>query len=107
MPRFTIPTKEHSKERHETYYYECWSCGQPSNTHCGPANPADGEVSICLNCTDPSVFTATGALRQPSPEEHAGIIADPEYQTFANVIRAANRRAMQMPPRVPIEDNHG
>ena len=74
--------------------HSCWSCGQPANRHCGPGNPREGEVLICLNCTDPSLFTATGDVRQPTAEEHAGIIADPEYRSLKAVIQAANRRAM-------------
>lgn len=82
-------------------YHECWSCGQPANAHCGPEQPQEGEVIICLNCTDPAIFTEDGGLRQPTPEEHAGIIADPEYRSLKSVIQAANRRAMMTPAREP------
>lgn len=75
-------------------HYECWSCGQPANHHCGPEGPVEGEVLICLNCTDPSIFQADGVPRAPTPSEHAGIIANPEYQSLKSVIQAANRRAL-------------
>lgn len=93
QPRFRLPNKTESREQHLSAYAECWSCQQPSNAHCGPGEPRSGEVSICLNCTDPSIFTEGGGLRQPSAEEHAAIIAEPEYRTLAEVIRKANRQA--------------
>ena len=102
-PRFTIPSKAHSQEQIPMPYNECWSCGQPSNYHCGPQGPQEGEVMICLNCTDPSIFTAAGDLRAPSQEEHAGIVADPEYRSLKTVIQAANRRAMMRDPEPPNE----
>lgn len=80
-------------------YTECWSCRQPANAHCGPQAPREGEVIICLNCADPSIFTEGGGLRAPTPEEHAGIIADPEYRSLKSVIQAANRRAMMAGPQ--------
>lgn len=95
MPRFKLPAKEHTKEQHAMAYHECWSCGQPANNHCGPGDPRPGDVIVCLSCADPALFVVDGSPRQPSPEEHAGIIADPEYRSFKAVIQAANRRAFQ------------
>jgi hypothetical protein len=93
-PRFTHPTKELSREQHAMVYYECWSCGQPANSHCGPAEPREGEVLVCLNCAAPAVFDARGAPKEPMPIVHAGIAADPEYRSFAAAIRAATQQAL-------------
>lgn len=93
-PRFTLPTKPDTQQQVPMPHWECWSCGQPANHHCGPDDAVEGDVLVCLSCTDPAIFTDTGAVRQPTPEEHAGILADPEYRTFVGVIRAANRRAL-------------
>lgn len=95
IQRFLQPSQSMSKDHHMMVYYECWSCGQPANHHCGPDNPQAGEVLICLNCTDPSIFDADGVPQAPGPEVHAGIIADPTYRSFVGIIRAANRRAIE------------
>jgi DNA-directed RNA polymerase subunit RPC12/RpoP len=94
QPRFRHPSKVESREQISMPDYQCWSCGQAVNQHCGPENPQTGEVLVCLNCTDPAVWGVDGLLRQPRPDEHAGIIADPEYRNFVAVIRAANRQAL-------------
>jgi hypothetical protein len=94
QPRFALPDKEHSRSHYPMAYAACWSCGQPSDHHCGPGDPGPGDVFICLNCTDPSLFSEDGTLRQPHPDEHAAIIAEPEYRKLAEVVRAANRQAM-------------
>ena len=93
-PRFILPDHQSTREQHAMADYKCWSCGQPANRHCGQADPAPGDVLVCLNCTDPSVFDEAGIPQQPAPDMHAGIIADPEYRSFKSVIQAANRRAL-------------
>lgn len=102
--RFLQPSQEMSRDHHMMVYYECWSCGQPANHHCGPSDPEEGEVLICLNCTDPSVFDGNGVPKAPDPEMHAGIIADPTYRTFVALIRTANRRAMEQYQGEPQEE---
>lgn len=94
--RFTLPSKQDTLTHVLMPYYECWSCGQPANHHCGPGEPQPGDVILCLNCADPSIVGDDGLLQQPDPDNHAGIIADPEYRSLKSTIQAANRRAMRL-----------
>jgi hypothetical protein len=51
----------------------CRRCGQNNNAATNTTNeevtPDEGDVSVCINCGEISMFTAEGKLREPTPEE--------------------------------------
>ena len=72
----------------------CPSCGyvmELTTGVCGARVPADGDVSVCLNCGHLSLFDARKALRDPTPEELADLRQSDAWPTIrrAQMIIAA------------------
>ena len=53
------------------------------------AEPADGDVSVCLNCGAVSLFdrSADTGLRSPTPAELVDLMADDDVRQAAGYIR--------------------
>lgn len=49
----------------------CPHCERENEMHTGDGHPSAGDVSICWECRRLAVFTETGGVRKPTPEEHA------------------------------------
>jgi len=57
------------------------------------AVPEPGDVSICLMCAQPSVYTETMRVRKPWPGEVD--ITDPELRLAMSIIRGLDRRGVK------------
>jgi hypothetical protein len=58
----------------------CHACGYTTDTVTGlygDSTPAEGDVSVCLRCASPAVFTGHGlTTRAPTPTERARMLDD-------------------------------
>lgn len=62
----------------------CPYCGFKNNAVAGPdADPAPGDVAICANCIQPSLFGDDLKLRKPTEKEAADLAKDPEMRSAA------------------------
>jgi hypothetical protein len=61
----------------------CPNCGKVLDAVTGVDHenaPVAGSVTICINCSGLSVFQDDLTLREPTPEEMADLMAQPEVQ---------------------------
>lgn len=66
-------------EDHGTATNSCSSCGKVNDRATDlvtAAKPKAGDVSICIGCGHVAIFTAALALRDPTPQESAELLAD-------------------------------
>jgi len=74
-------------------FTRCPACGYGCDSVSGLTSsdrPADGDVSVCLNCGAVSVFAAAaaGGLVPPAPADLAEILADEQVRHAVGHIRA-------------------
>jgi hypothetical protein len=61
------------------------------------ATPDPGDLSICISCASPLVFTAKLTLRKPFPGEiPQGPVRYPAFDRAVRAMRALDRRDMKM-----------
>lgn len=53
------------------------------------AVPSEGDVSVCFHCGHLALFTAAGALRQPTESELVLMRRDPEVHRAMEAIRGS------------------
>ena len=69
----------------------CWKCAyrMTATTETrGEAVPRAGDISICIACGAPSIFTKELYARKPTPEEELELAGNAEL-TRAQIVRAA------------------
>lgn len=67
----------------------CWHCGNPNNAVTdleGDAVPNPGDVSICIQCGTPAIFTEDLTTRKPTDEEIAMILQDKDALSYMAAI---------------------
>lgn len=55
-----------------TPHGQCRKCGHPFHAATDPLGehvPSEGNISVCVECGELSVFNADRTLREPTPEE--------------------------------------
>ena len=79
----------------------CRSCGKKNDRASGDdgARPSAGDMSICVQCGEISIFTETLNLRAPTPEEAAEVARDPIVTKFRMAIASAHGRLAETPTR--------
>lgn len=66
-------------KRSDTPTNPCWSCGAPNDSVIdleGDAVPKPGDVSFCIYCGAPGIFTETLGTCEPTLEEVIEILND-------------------------------
>jgi hypothetical protein len=87
-------TEPGEEDGHEVPGTFCRQCGKYLDRSMCPYDeslvPGDGDLSICISCGLISVYTETGLLRAPTPDELTEALADPDVQrVLAAFTRAA------------------
>lgn len=79
----------------------CRKCGRRNDCASGTdgARPTPGDVSICIQCGEVSLFTDAFDLREPTPEEADEIARDPVVTRFRMAIASAHGRLAEAPAR--------
>lgn len=54
--------------------------------------PQAGDVTVCIACATPAIFTADLAMREPTAEELREILADPQARRVIAAIRVINAK---------------
>jgi hypothetical protein len=50
--------------------------------------PTEGDISICLECGEPGIYTADLHMRKPTPAEQIELATDEEYLMHRDLWRA-------------------
>ena len=74
----------------ETPLDHCWSCGKRfelATDPLGRTTPKPGDVTFCIACAEPAIFTADMLTRIPTTVERAEILANPKATKILLALR--------------------
>jgi phage FluMu protein Com len=100
----------------------CWNCGKPlvfpvahriaenrcpycqtvltaASSFIDTVAPSEGDITVCINCAEPLIFTADGGIRPPTEAELAEIATHEDYLRTQNAVRAAAYRDQRFSER--------
>ena len=73
----------------------CWNCDSLNDGHSSigdrPAQPKDGDVSICAYCAAPGIYEVTDMglrMRSMNHDEWAEVMANPNFRRAYDAVRA-------------------
>lgn len=80
-------------QRHHDIY--CPYCGKKMDSSNGvdhDSGPSEGAVTICIDCTRPSIFNEKLELEKPTAEELVDLYKDPRIRQVQAAIRSVKAK---------------
>jgi hypothetical protein len=75
----------------------CWSCRLETDTSLatGELTPKAADVSLCMHCGAPNMFTEDLRWRKPTPEEFVSLLSDPDVVRLGALVNRTITRRRQ------------